>query len=196
MAAESTNTTLLLQQLQQGSVHAFTAIYDLFSKPLYRNILRMVKDDAIAEELLQDLFLKLWLKRYDLDTEKPLKPYLYKIGASLVYKHFRKEAQDHRLINQLITTTVDHAKDAEQAIIDKEMHSLLGIAIAQLPPQRRQVFTLCKLEGKTYSEVSAALGISNETVKDHIVKANKAIRHFFLRNPNLLLALLAIYLSN
>jgi RNA polymerase sigma-70 factor (ECF subfamily) len=194
MAAENTNT-ILLQQLQQGSVHAFTAIYDLFSKPLYRNILRMVKDEAIAEELLQDLFFKLWVKRHDLDTEKPLKPYLYKIGASLVYKHFRKEAQDQRLINQLIIDTVDHATDAEQAVIDKEMQTLLGMAIAQLSPQRKQVFTLCKLEGKSYSEVGAVLGTSNETVKDHIVKANKAIRHFFLHNPKLLLALFAFYLS-
>jgi len=196
MATENLNTTFLVQQMQLGSEQAFTRLYDYFSTPLYRNIFRMVKDEDITEELLQDLFLKLWTKRSDLDHRKPLKPYLYKIAASLVYNYFRKVAQDKRLVGQLILSTVDHISSVEDEIVGREALDLLKEAINHLPPQRRLVFTLCKLEGCSYKEVGDRLGISGATINEHIVKANKAIKDFFLTHQDVALALFTISLMN
>lgn len=196
MATENLNTTFLVQQMQLGSEQAFTQVYDYFSTPLYRNIFRMVKDEDITEELLQDLFLKLWTKRGDLDHHKPLKPYLYKMAASLVYNYFRKVAQDKRLVDQLILTTVDHISSVEEEIVGKEALDLLKEAIDRLPSQRRLVFTLCKLEGYTYKEVSERLGISGATINEHIVKANRAIKDFFLTHQDVALMLFTTSLIN
>jgi RNA polymerase sigma-70 factor (family 1) len=190
MATETVNTESLLIELQAGSDSAFAKIYDHFSKPLYRNILHMVVDEDAAKELLQDLFLKFWIKRMDLDVTKPLKPYLYRMAANLTYNHFRKVAQDKRLISQLILTTVEHISNIEDAIVDRETTALLHHAISSLPPQRKRVFTLCKLEGKSYSEVTVMLGISEATINEHIVKANKTIKQYFLRNKEIAVLLI------
>jgi RNA polymerase sigma-70 factor (ECF subfamily) len=184
MNSDNENLKFLIHQLNQGSEQAFTLLYDKYSKQLYRNILRLVKDEDIAQELLQDLFLKIWVNRWNINPDKSFKSYLYKIAENLVYTYFGKIAKDNRLIAKLVISYVDFDNNAEEAIIYQENHDLLKKAITSLSPQRKQVFTLCKLEGRSYEEVSKELGISASTIRDHIVKANKAVKQYFLLNQD------------
>ncbi|WP_426672004.1 RNA polymerase sigma factor [Mucilaginibacter sp. McL0603] len=191
MASDNENLKLLIQQLQTGSEKAFTALYDKYSTQLYRNILRLVKDDDIAQELLQDLFLKIWESRQYIKIEGSFKSFLYKVAENLVYAHFRKIAKDNRLIAKLIISYDDFETNVEETIISRENHDLLKKAIENLSPQRKQIYTLCKLEGKSYEEVSNELGISTSTVRNQIVKANKSIKQYFTLNQDMVIVLLA-----
>ena len=191
MSLDKTDITLLLNQLRNGSEQAFSKIYDLYSKPLYRNILYLVKDEDIAQEILQDLFLKLWLKRERIDPEKKWLSYLYESANRMVIDHFRKVAKDQRMINHLILTTVDHVTNAEDKLIDKETHALLAKAIEHLPPQRKLVFKLCKMEGKSHKEVAELLGISTHTISNQIKAANKSLKEFFLLDNSLAVLFIA-----
>jgi len=191
MTSDNENLKLLINQLQQGSEQAFTQLYDKFSKQLYRNILGLVKDVDIAQELLQDLFLKIWESREHINPEKSFKSFLYKVAENLVYAHFRKIAKDNRIIARLVISSVEFDTNAEDAIITKENHYLLKKAIEHLSPQRKHIYTLCKLEGKSYEEVSSELGISVSTISDHIVKANKAVKKHFYLNQNIAVILIA-----
>jgi len=154
MTSDKENLTLLLQQLQQGSEQAFTLLYDQYSKQIYRNILRLVKDQDIAQELLQDLFLKVWERREAIQVEGSFKSFLYKVSENLVYKHFRKIAQDNRLVEKLITSSAHLDTNIEDLIVSRETHDLLKKAIDNLSPQRKQIYIACKLEGKSHEEVS------------------------------------------
>lgn len=185
MASENVNPTLLLRQLQLGSEQAFSKIYDLYSKPLYYNILRLIKDENIAQEILQELFLKLWLNRERIDPEKKWLSYLYEMAHRLVIDQFRKAAKDQRIINHLILITVDHVINVEDQFINRENHELLSKAIENLPAQRKQVFKLCKIEGKSYQEAAELLGLSPITIRNQIVAANKSLKEFFLLNNDL-----------
>jgi len=176
--------TLLLKQLQNGSEHAFTILYDQFSNSIYRNILRLVRDEDIAQELLQDLFLKIWEIRSNIKLEGSFQSFLYKVAGNMVFMYFRKTAKDNRLIEKLIISYVDYDSQNEDSIISDENIDLLQIAIGTLPAQRKHIYTLCKLEGKSYDEVSNQLGISTSTISDHIVKANKTVKQYFLLNKN------------
>ncbi|MFA6084219.1 RNA polymerase sigma factor [Mucilaginibacter sp.] len=191
MASDNENLKLLIQQLRTGSENAFTALYDKYSTQLYRNILRLVKDDDIAQELLQDLFLKIWESRQNIKLEGSFKSFLYKVAENLVYTHFRKIAKDNRLIAKLIISYDDFETNVEETIISRENHALLRKAIENLSPQRKQIYVLCKLEGKSYEEVSNELGISTSTVRNQIVKANKSIKQFFTLNQEMVIVLLA-----
>jgi RNA polymerase sigma-70 factor (ECF subfamily) len=173
MSSDNENLKFLIHQLQHGSEQAFTLVYDKYSKQLYRNITHLVKDEDIAEELLQDLFLKIWENRWNINPDKSFKSYLYKIAENLVYTHFSKIAKDNRLIAKLVISYVDYDTNAEETIICQENHDLLKKAITNLSPQRKQVFTLCKLEGKSYEEVSKELGISAGEFADidHLIPA-------------------------
>jgi len=185
MANEKIDIAVFLKQLQQGDERAFSKIYDHCSRPLYRKILRLVNDDDVAQEILQELFLSFWFKRDSINPES-IWPYLYEAAKRLVYKHYRKVAYNNRLLEHLMITTTPHVTNAEDLMIDKETHDLLTQAIEQLPPQRKQVFKLCKFEGKSYQEVAELLGISTSTISNQIVAANKSVKEYFLLNNNLI----------
>lgn len=164
----------LLELLQNGNKEAFTQLYCTYSERLYHILLRMVKSPDIAEELLQDVFIRIWEKRATINVHSSLGAYLNKIGENIVYDFFRKAARDRSLYAQLenymelVTEPATAPADGDEDLLHK--------AIEELPPQRRQVFRLCKLEGQSYQQVSLLLGISVSTVNDHIVKATKTLQ--------------------
>jgi RNA polymerase sigma-70 factor (family 1) len=177
--------------LKQGDEQAFERLYQKYSQRIYTNLKRLVKDDELAQELLQDLFVKIWGKRFELTYETSFRSYLYRISENLVRDFFRKAARDKKLMEHLVTTASELYQDLETDYIHKENNALLYKAIETLPPQRRKIFTLCKIEGKSYDEVSLLMGISNSTINDHIVKATKAIRIYFVVSGNVSIILIA-----
>ncbi|WP_316814001.1 RNA polymerase sigma-70 factor [Pedobacter heparinus] len=166
----------LLIKLTNHDHHSFHELYDRFSTQLYANILRMVRDPDLAQEILQDVFVKVWEKRGLIDPEKPFPAYLFQISRNMVYDHFRKLAQEKKLETHLLANGTDTYTHIEEELIFKESNQLFLDAVDKLSPQRKQVFTLCKLEGKSYSEVSNLLQISTSTVSDHLLKSNKFIK--------------------
>jgi len=198
MASENVDITFLLMQLQQGNERAFSKIYDHFSRPLFLKFVRLVNDEEVAQELLQELFLTVWIKRERINPEQSFWPYLHEVAKWLVYNHYRKVAYNKRLLDHLIITTVAHVTNAEELLIDQETHDLLIQAIEHLPPQRKQVFKLCKFEGKSYQEVAELLGISTSTINNQIVAANKSVKEFFLLNNDVVILFIiptVIYLT-
>jgi RNA polymerase sigma-70 factor (ECF subfamily) len=167
------------------------------SPVIYRNILRLVKDEEIAQEILQDLFLKVWEIREKIKVEGSFKSFLHKVAANMVYMHFRQVSKNERLIERLIASSVEYVTNDEDNAIPEASYDLLQKAIESLPAKRKQIYILCKLEGKSYEEVSKELGISTSTISDSIVKANKAVKQYFLSNPNMgmLLAVTCIFMS-
>lgn len=169
----------LLPELHKGNADAFEKIYHLYSPRLYCHLLKMVKSEDEAREILQDVFLKVWSSRQLIDIEKSFRSYLFKIAENKVYDFFRRAARNKKRQERLQAVATLEYVHIEEKILSKENAAILLQAIEALPPQRRQVFGLCKLEGKSYKEVSELLGISVSTISDHIVKATKFIRLHF-----------------
>ena len=174
------NEKELLQQLSAGDQIAFDQIYHQYKDRIYSNLLKLLRSDELAEELLQEVFYKLWLKKEKIEEVQSFSSYLYRMTANIVADFYRKAALDKKLQDQLIYSRTELYDHIEDHINYKESNSLLQQAISSLPPQRQLVFNLCKVEGKSYDEVSKILGISTSTINDHIVKATHAIRKNFL----------------
>ena len=166
----------ILLRLIQGDELAFEKIYRLYSPRLYGKLLKLLKSVPQTEEILQDVFLKIWEYRASIDPEKSFRAFLFKIAENKAYDFFRKAARDKKFEAELIALSTVNYMALEEFVADDEKSVLLENAINKLPPQRQQVFRLCKLEGKSYKEVSELLGISLSTISDHIVKATKSIR--------------------
>lgn len=180
----------LICLLKKGDVLAFEKLYKLYSIRILKKLISLVKDEEVAVELLQDVFLKLWEKRETLDTEQSLRPYLFRIAENKITDLFRRTAYDKKLLAHLVAVSTELCYDTEEAIDLKDSQILLKQAISSLPPQRQKIFILCKIEGKSYEEVGALLGISAGTVNDHMVKAGRAIKKHFNAADLALLALL------
>lgn len=175
----------LLLQLKQGSETAFNTLYFAYSKALYKKINAIVKDESVADELLQDLFLKIWEKRADLKPEHSFTAFLYTIANNLVYDYFRKVAKDKRLQERLLINAVDYYLHTEENMMDKETGGMIAQAIAGLSDQRRKVFTLCKIEGRSYQETADMLGISVATVNTHMVNAIRQVKAYLYKHQEL-----------
>lgn len=185
----------ILLLLVSGSKQAFESIYNHYSARLYGNLLKLVKSKSEAQEILQDVFLKIWDNRKAIDPEKSFRSYLFRIAENKVYDFFRKAARDKKLQAQLLAVATEHYEHIEEMLFKKENAAILQKAIDLLPPQRQQVFRLCKLEGKSYEEVGRILGISTSTVSDHIVKSGRIVREFLYNNLDIAVFIVGLSLQ-
>jgi RNA polymerase sigma-70 factor (ECF subfamily) len=174
----------LLMQLREGSAQALDYFYHQYSLKIYRKLLKMVRVDVIAEELVQDVFVKIWERRHHIDPDLSFKSYLYIIAQNLVYDLYRKVAREERLQEVIKAANSELYMHVEEGVFLKETSEILNQAINNLPSQQKLVFTLCKLEGKSYEDASAVLGISTSTINSHIVKATRSIKGYMFREQN------------
>jgi RNA polymerase sigma-70 factor (ECF subfamily) len=168
----------LLLLLASGDEGSFNTIYFKYSPRLLPMLNKMLKSSELAEEVLQDVFITLWDNRSKICPDKCFRSYILCIAANKCYDYFRKVARDRKLY-LTISQAQSRASDSDQVVIDREKIGHLYQIIELLPKKRRAIFRLCKVDGKSYIEVSKQLGISLSTISDHIVKANLFIRSHF-----------------
>lgn len=184
----------LVTRLHSGDQLAFEALYNSYSKEIYRKLLKMVKDITLAEELTQDVFVKIWNKREVITLEKPFRHYLLTLTNNIVNDFYRKVARERSLQDEIIAASTELYNPTEDQIYYKESKELMDAAIDSLPTQQKLVFQLCKIEGKSYEEVSNLLGISTSTISNHIVKSTKSIKlYFFSEKKGFLLLAMCLF---
>jgi RNA polymerase sigma factor (sigma-70 family) len=162
----------------EGDRAAYTVFYKRHVGQLYTNLLTFAKDPLEAEEAVQEVFARIWQMRTQLVIATNIVGYLNKACRNKVIDNFRKVKKDKYLLEKLKETAKD---DNGESSVDKEklvqeQWDLLQKALDILPPKRREVFELCKINGMSYPEACAQLGISLPTLKEHIMKAKRSIQ--------------------
>lgn len=182
---------LCVANLRNSDKAAFRVIFNAFQQSIFNFLLYKVKDQALAEDLLQDTFLKLWENRKKLKEEESVKAYLYKIASNLYLNHLRHAA----VVLKHHDEELAQKRNADQAhpqfvLEEQEFHSQLIHAIETLPDRIKEVFLMSRIEALTNKEISERLGLSIKTIESHMGKALKMLckslpRKFFLkRNRN------------
>lgn len=189
------NEKELLNRVASGDEKAFEELYGLYSHRIFGNLLKLVRSEDTAQELLQQVFIRIWEKRASIDADRSFRSYLFRIAENCVYDFFREASRHKRLQERLIEAVAGEYSYIEETLLQKESSELLQKALETLPAQRRKVFELCKLNGKSYKEVSELLDISTSTISDHIVKATKALADFYRKNPALIAAIVATLIA-
>ena len=169
-----------VRAISKGDKKAFQELYNCFYPDLYRFSISIVKVSEWAEDIVHEVFVKIWENRAQLDAQLSLKSYLFTICRNLSINVLKKIAVENRLQEIFINEypTVVEACDYENLLYTDE--KLAKEALESLPSQRRQVFELAKLQDLSYEQIAQKLGISKGTVSDHIVKANRFLRQYFL----------------
>ncbi len=181
----------LLLRLQQGDEVAFEAIYRKYSLRLFGFILRLVKDRDVAEDLLQEMFIKVWQNRSGIDLEKSYHTYLFTIAKHLVYNYIRRTSLKVQVAAYITSQSSELYSHVEEQLYFREFNEALQQAIDSLPPRRRDVYIRCKVTGMSYQQAADELGCSVAAVNAHIVKATKTIKdHLSLTKPSILTAIL------
>jgi len=164
----------LLIELKRGDKIAFKQLYEVYSGKLASKLIYLLKSEELAQDILQDVFLKIWINREMIDTELSFGAFLYKIATNLSKNVIRKNVYDQLMRDEVGKEGVYHPmeedEDAEQA------KAILDQAMDQLTERQREVYTLHKLEGLSYQEISEKLNISLSAINHHIQKANKQLK--------------------
>ena len=155
---------------------SFQIIYDIHSEKVYQLAFRFLKDNAWSEEIVQDVFLKLWLNRERLDEQGNIWLYLYVITKRLCLNKLREIRKSAVLFEKLIEGMEVADNQSEEQLMAKEMEQYAEKIVANLPKQQQLVFKLSREEGLSHNEIAKKLGLSPNTVKNHMVQALKALK--------------------
>ncbi|MBW4359000.1 RNA polymerase sigma factor [Flavobacterium taihuense] len=169
---------LLVSELKDGNEKAFRKLYDFYYQDIYGYSISLLKSKELAEENVQDVFLKIWLHRENLNLEQSFKSYLFTIARNQAFNLLNKAANDVLLKEEVFYTSEKSHSEGDFSIREADCKKLKKQAIKQLPPKRKRIFKMSRKQGKTYEEISQELGISVNTVKSHMSKALESIRIF------------------
>lgn len=180
MKSESVNCSAsTIAALRSGDVSAFESVFVTFGPKLYAFALHLTKQREEAEEIVQEVFLKVWEQRQQLDLEQNFDGYLFSIARNIAYNKARRKVYEFAFAQYAATTAVAAVCYTEEAMAYQDLEKLLEDTYTALPPVRRQVFLLSRVEGKSNSEIARALNTSISNVENHLHKALKFIKEKF-----------------
>lgn len=181
----------LLLSVANSDQKAFTRLVDLYWNKVYGHALAYAKSSPRAQEITQDVFLQVWNKREALKEVRDFKNFLFILGRNQIVSALRKKLDD--LSSHDPVETPEDVLLPDQQLEYKQAHNKIMEAIEKLPPTRKTVFKMSRLEGMTYEEIGQKLNISRNTVKEHIILALNFIRTY-LHSHGDLFALIVFYL--
>lgn len=169
----------LLRRIADGDEAAFTQLYNRYWQKVYTYLLRMTKSHEIAEELLYDIFTKLWTGRELITQIRDMDAFLSKVAYNKAISFFRYAATQRKM-QQLIAKQMEdlYVDDAADKLLNSEARKLLDEAVRQLSPQRKLVFSLSREQGLTHEQIARQLNLSTQTVKKTMSNALSSIREF------------------
>lgn len=168
--------TKLITALQENSTAAFDALYEMHHQAVFRNICKLVPQQDVAEDLLQEVFLALWEHRSSLDNTRQVAGWLFVVSYNKSVSWLKKSLRESMALQAMpaMEVAVDETLAGEE--LYQQQLQALNLAVDQLPLRKKQAFRLCKLEGRSYEEAGSLLGISSSTVKEYVKSAAQLIR--------------------
>lgn len=184
---------LLLNEISLGNQLAFRTLFERHRKRVYSYALKIVKSNELAEEILLDVFLKIW-QHSDLNDIRNLEHYLITVTKNLSISTLRKTRMEFAFNSLQTENWGEGTNQTEETIIFNETSRVLNDAIELLPPQQKLVYTLCRLEGLKYNQVAERMSISPLTVKTHMQYALRFLRKHVEGHSNLQIVILLFQL--
>ncbi|CAM4430037.1 RNA polymerase sigma-70 factor, ECF subfamily [Pedobacter westerhofensis] len=183
----------LMIKCANGSDRAFAELYRRHASLVYRFILSFVKSAELADDLRQEVFIKVWENRLVLADVKSFKSYLFSISKNHTL-NVLKRASTNATAMAYVLNNYQEQHTPEDDLVSKEYLAYLNQVISEISPQSRAVFMLCRQQHKSYDEVAEILDISRNAVKKHMVKSMKILREAVKRDLDLPLSIALILL--
>ena len=159
------NTTYQIELLKQGDVPAFESIYHAFSDRVYSFAYTILKNDAESKEVVQETFFKIWIHRDKLDPQRSFQSYLFTIARNQTISLLRK---NKKVVSLDCTHDLSTTNNTEDEINLSDAKEQIGLIIDQLPPRKKEIFLMSRIEGLSNEEIANKLGLSTQTIHNHI----------------------------
>jgi RNA polymerase sigma-70 factor (ECF subfamily) len=175
---------VLIQQLSRGSISAFDTFYHQYNRVVYANIAKMVKQPEAAEDLLQEVFIALWQNRHKLKQDRSVAGWLFVVSYNKAATYLKQQLKSAIVLvpEENYPEIIPQDEPLEEELYQTQL-AIVEAAINQLPARKKEVFRLCRLEGRPYEEVALTLGISVTSVKDYLKQSVRFIREYAQEHP-------------
>jgi RNA polymerase sigma-70 factor (family 1) len=169
----------LVKRIVDGDEQAFSIVFLDYSHKIYCYALRLTRSESMAEEIVQEVFMKIWLNKELLVAVEQFEPYLYRTARNHTFNMLRQIAFERNAREAIGKELSESGNEVQETLLLSDDYQLvLDRALDQLPPQQRLVYSLCHQQGLKYEEVAGQLNISRLTVKTHMQQALRTIRNF------------------
>ncbi|HAZ01617.1 MAG TPA: RNA polymerase sigma-70 factor [Prolixibacteraceae bacterium] len=176
LANQLNNEKEWVVNLKKGNKDAFRNIFEEYARRIFVFAKGYLKSNEEAEEVVQEVFIKVWNARTSINTELSFKSYLFKITFNYIRELFLKKAKENNYKHEILGSSVDFDNRTEEQI---DYHSLLELVdkmIDKLPPRQKEIIVLHKKQGILVKDISIMLEISPRTVEKHLSEALKHLK--------------------
>ncbi|MEX2564448.1 MAG: sigma-70 family RNA polymerase sigma factor [Cyclobacteriaceae bacterium] len=188
----------LVKKLSLGDERAYMALFEIFTPKIYRTCRKMFLLHEDAEEIVQEVFMRVWHYRVNLDYKLSFNAYVLTIMKSLIFKRTKKMALEAAFKQYNIGHLPTCGNITEEELFHKEMIKFSKMAISTLPKGQQEVINLKYLEQLSSDEIATKLQLSKRTVENQIYKATKSLKQQILNNhivPSDILMLFIVFMN-
>ena len=182
----------LLARVAQGDEKAFGPLFHHYRPKIYSYAFHLFGNAGLADELVQEVFLKVWVNRQKLSEVIQFEPWLFIVARNMIFDTLKQLAKEASARKQMAAIPPTDINFVEETLLTKENEQRLQDAIERLSPQQKLIFTLSRHQGMKHEEIATHLNISRNTVKTHLVHALKTLRTTLQYHSDGLLPLLLI----
>ncbi len=186
---EKTDTELVALLVRDNEA-AFSELYVRYKNKLYYFVFHLLKSKEETNDIVQEIFIRIWESRSFINPDLSFSSFLYTMARNRILNYFRDIDIDEKVKEILATQKAKEEEAIDTQIIYTEYQEILRNAISRLPPQRQKIFNMSRIENMSHKEIAAQLGISVNTVQEHISEALKFIKTYFNKHADMSLNLL------
>jgi len=169
----------LITRIKKDDHNSFQKLFERYSVPLFRFSFSYLKSKEVAEDVVQEVFMKIWNNRKSIKSDTSFQAYLFTIALNVVRKHFNKLSKNNEVKHNILLDLSENKEEFDdrngyQFLIEK-----LDEFIKQMPDKRKEVFIKKKIEEKSLKEIAEECEITTKTVEYHITEAMKFLKKEF-----------------
>lgn len=171
----------LILRLIEGDEDAFCELYATYKNRLIYFAMRFLKSREYAEDVFQDAFTVVWQSRRFINPDASFSSYLYTIMRNRILNQLRNAANEEKLKESILSQALDYTEDTKCEVMLNDLKSLISHALQQLTPRQREIFEMSREAQLSHKEIADKLGISVNTVQEHISTSLKLIRTYLIK---------------
>ncbi|THU35850.1 RNA polymerase sigma-70 factor [Niastella caeni] len=183
----------LFVRAAEGDQTAFTNIFDHYSPRLFAFILKITKSQSAAEDITQEVFLKLWTNREKLPDIKSYSSYIFTMAFNYTVNYIKRNIWEAGKLRIIENNGITHSNITEEIIDFNESNLLVQQAVQQLPPQKKIIYKLNREQGLTLEQIAGQMNLSRNTVRNHLAEAINFIRTYIKQQT---ISVIVLILSN
>lgn len=189
------NEEELLRRVATGDGLAFEQLFDAYWDHIYKVAFTLTKSRETARDIVQEIFIKIWLLREELPQKDSFRNFLFIVARNHILDELRRKVKEDPFASQLQAWFRQSPIQADQQLLYHESQALIHQAVSNLPEQQRQVYLLTRENGWTQEEIAQQLQVSKNTVKTHMTRALHAIREYLANHIHGIILLVCCLLT-